>query len=735
MASLSTGDLRPRFKLHLRVELVPPDLLVVTSEEHTTVLRGKLLPRLAPWLDGAHTIEQLATKMGAPATALDVRFGLSLLADEGLLFEPPTKAETRPSAAPATIAGDRNSLPLSVSITAIAPLSVEPFARLLTDLLADSGFRVTGDESAQLAIVLTQDYCHPALGEIDRQSRRRNRPWMLVKPVGPLLKIGPFLPAGTTGCWSCLRHRLEQNQPGRRWVEKVGTTLQRPRFENSPATLQWAAQATADELLRWADTSGKAAGSAELLTLDTATGKTEHHRIVPWLHCPTCAGQPLPRQRSPTPLRLESVPRTARCDGGFRARPAEETLHRLRHHISPISGIVGRLRPHTLGPMQVFIADHLFRYQTDEHEALAAGKYQRSAGKGMSGAQARASALCEALERYSGMFRGDEIRRTARWSELGEEAIRPNDCMLYSPQQLRDRERWNALGQRYLWVPQPFDDQRQVEWSPLWSLTHQRFRYLPTAYCYYGYPQPDDFQICFADSNGCAAGSCKEEAILQGFLELAERDSIALWWYHRLRRPEVDLASFDEPFFEQLAGLYRSLDRTLCVLDITNDLTIPAFVAVSQSQEGEVLLGFGCHLDAKIAVARALTEVNQFLPGSLDGRERQLFSQPLTQPDFLQPDAEAAKRTSAEYDCATPLDLAQAVNHCVATAASLGLETLVLDQTRADVGLSVVRVAVPGLRHFWARLGPGRLYEAPLRLGWTAGMASEENLNPAHLLI
>ena len=37
-----------------------------------------------------------------------------------------------------------------------------------------------------------------------------------------------------------------------------------------------------------------------------------------------------------------------------------------------------------------------------------------------------------------------------------------------------------------------------------------------------------------------------------------------------------------------------------------------------------------------------------------------------------------------------------------------GLEVLVLDQTRPDVGLPVVRVVVPGLRHFWARFGPGR---------------------------
>ena len=715
---------------------MPPDLLVVTSEDHTSVLRGRLLPRLAPWIDGAHTLEQLALRLGAPATVVDVRFGLELLAEEGLLVEAGAGGETPPWVATAADPAAAPTLPpLAVAVEAIAPLDASLFAERLAHHPGFAGCQLTNKEVADLTIVLTEDYHHRALVKVDRRARRVKRRWLAVKPVGPLLMVAPSWTAGATGCWHCLRHRLEQNRPGRAWIDQVGTTLQRPRFESSPATLQWAVQATVDGLARWVNGSRLDSAGAELLTLDTTTLETRLHRIVPWPSCPVCGHQPPPRQPLPAPVKLEPVPLATTRDGGFRAHRPEETLQRLHHHVSPLTGIVGRLRPHSLGAMQVFIADHLFRHEPDEHEALAAGKYQLSAGKGISAAQARASALCEALERYSGMIRDNDPRRTACWNNLGDEAIRPNDCMLYSPRQLRQRDRWNGLGQRYMWVPQPFDDQRQLEWSPLWSLTHQRFRYLPTAYCYYNVPLPDDFQICLADSNGCAAGSCREEAILQGFLELAERDAVALWWYHRLRRPEVDLTSFDAPFFEQLAALYSGLERTLCVLDITNDLALPAFVAVSRSTQGEVLLGFGCHLDASIAIARALTEVNQFLPGSIDGRKRQLFSQPLTSTDFLQGDPQAAARRRDDYPSAPHQELSQAVRHCVKRAAKLGLETLVLDQTRSDVGLCVVRVVVPGLRHFWARLGPGRLYEAPLRLHWVPREANESSLNPAHLLI
>ena len=62
-----------------------------------------------------------------------------------------------------------------------------------------------------------------------------------------------------------------------------------------------------------------------------------------------------------------------------------------------------------------------------------------------------------------------------------------------------------------------------------------------------------------------------------------------------------------------------------------------------------------------------------------------------------------------------------------------GLELLVLDQTRPDIGLPVVKVIVPGLRHFWARFAPGRLYDVPVQLGWRTSPISEADLNPIPL--
>jgi oxazoline/thiazoline synthase len=66
----------------------------------------------------------------------------------------------------------------------------------------------------------------------------------------------------------------------------------------------------------------------------------------------------------------------------------------------------------------------------------------------------------------------------------------------------------------------------------------------------------------------------------------------------------------------------------------------------------------------------------------------------------------------------------------VGLAKSRGIEVLVLDQTRPDVGFPVVRVVAPGLRHFWARFGPGRLYDVPVREGWLSQSLDEGEMNP-----
>ena len=78
------------------------------------------------------------------------------------------------------------------------------------------------------------------------------------------------------------------------------------------------------------------------------------------------------------------------------------------------------------------------------------------------------------------------------------------------------------------------------------------------------------------------------------------------------------------------------------------------------------------------------------------------------------------------------LDRREQVLSCVKLAKRFGYDFLVLDQTRPDVEVPVVRVIVPGLRHFYRRFGPGRLYDVPVTLGLRKRPVREANLNPLH---
>ena len=77
-------------------------------------------------------------------------------------------------------------------------------------------------------------------------------------------------------------------------------------------------------------------------------------------------------------------------------------------------------------------------------------------------------------------------------------------------------------------------------------------------------------------------------------------------------------------------------------------------------------------------------------------------------------------------------DITADVRALVGRLARAGVETIVVDQTRPDIELSVVKVVTPGLRHFWPRLGPGRLYTVPARDG---AAPREGELNPVHLFL
>jgi ribosomal protein S12 methylthiotransferase accessory factor len=99
------------------------------------------------------------------------------------------------------------------------------------------------------------------------------------------------------------------------------------------------------------------------------------------------------------------------------------------------------------------------------------------------------------------------------------------------------------------------------------------------------------------------------------------------------------------------------------------------------------------------------------------------------------PDRSEVPRGPENYARETRGDLLQDVKAAEKLVRDRGMELLVLDQTRPDVGLPVVRVIVPGLRHFWARFAPGRLFDTPVELGRLSRATAYGDLNPIPLFV
>src|SRR6187551_3851165 len=267
--------------------------------------------------------------------------------------------------------------------------------------------------------------------------------------------------------------------------------------------------------------------------------------------------------------------------GGYRSVSSRATVARFRKHVSPLTGVVSRLeRIDADLPMNTnYLATHNFSARPETVDELKAGLNGGSFGKGSSAEQGEASALMEAIERYSGIFQGDEIRVTRRFADFPPgDAILPNDVLLHSDAQVR-RELAQANGpDEATPVPTAFDPSAKIDWSPVWSLRDQRFKYLPTGLLYFFYRGPGEIN---ADSNGCAAGNTLAEAIVQGFLELVERDSYAIWWYNRSQRTGVDLDAIEDSYIRDLRTMLAENGRRLWVIDITSDLGIPSYVAMA----------------------------------------------------------------------------------------------------------------------------------------------------------
>jgi YcaO-like protein with predicted kinase domain len=262
-----------------------------------------------------------------------------------------------------------------------------------------------------------------------------------------------------------------------------------------------------------------------------------------------------------------------------------------------------------------------------------------------------------------------------------------------------------------------FHKRLKLLWIEGWDLFQNESVWLPyeVAHLNFCLPFPEGSGCFYRSSNGLASGNHILEAISHGLCEIVERDSTALWELldrGAQARTRLDLDSVDDPACRDIVEKYERAGIFVAAWVITSDVGIPAFRCSIFPRETRTMHsmhpagGYGCHPDRGVALVRALTEAAQsrltLIAGSRDDLERGHYD-PRRIAEYLRGEEALLKSKACMNrfsDIATwnsksfDSDVAWELERLRKT----GIErVIVVDLTRPEFRLPVVRVVIPGM--------------------------------------
>jgi len=470
--------------------------------------------------------------------------------------------------------------------------------------LADLAGNAGRSPDSQLLVTVSDGWDCRAYERIQALCAVHRTSWLPVRTELGRTVIGPCYAPGVAGCVTCaeLRRSLADEQFAAR--ESVRQRYVRLAEQSSAwlttLTARTVAALTAEEVIR-SPRSRSARTRCALLYVDLGTLAVSTHRFLPDPLCPVCGTLPADSAEA---VRIALRPRPKPAPGSYRVRQlGEADLDRLREtYVDEETGLIRRAHTFTSGSLAVGAAAMRTRSQA---------RPELSWGRTLRHRTSEIVAVLEALERYGGMTPGG--RRSvvrASFAEVRETAVDPRTLGLYPP------EHYARPGFPF----QPFDAGRACRWVWGYSLAQQEPILIPQAYAYYAAHRsdPDDPMFAFEISNGCALGSCLEEAILHGILEVVERDAFLMTWYARLPAARINLSSARDRSVPMLAdAIEAETGYQLLLFDTTMEHGIPSVwgMAVCPPGTGQPALACsaGAHLDPEQAASGALCELGPIL--------------------------------------------------------------------------------------------------------------------------
>ncbi len=742
-----------RIKANFKSSLIEGQGLILFEESGTSTLWGGIYEQLIPLLDGSKSTQEIIEILTCRGKyrSSNIYQAIFLLNQKGYLSINTGDLDEGEAAFwsyykekdPITTSEKiNNSFFNLINLSSVNDL-------ILTEKLIKIGLKkkYSTHVNCALTFVLCNSYLDPIVIHTLQELRKRNEDVMIIRPLGKELLIGPIYKAKEKGCHNCLVNFHIKHNRARVFASKNGkskTNILSPSI-SIDTIHEIAFSIAAHEALKYIGIK-RSTLLNNVISFDSEKLNSENHRFDPFHNCSICNKI---EGKIRYPLKLKSCPVRFTDDGGYRKISPEETMNKYGIHISKITGIVDSISELKIDIPEtyVYMAGYNSTRQVTDINSLKATLRDRNGGKGKTKIQAQVSALCESIERYSNETQGDEIMINLSFNEMNKkypgQVFHPNDVMHFSNSQFKNKNELNEESDNFNKIPNQLRVDKKINWSPVWSITNNCEKYLPSEFLYFANFKE---KIAIPDSNGLSSGNTLEEAIIQGFFEVVERDCTAIWWYNRLSMPEVNLNTSNDPWIYKIRHSLNLNSRDLWCLDITNDLGIPCFAAISKLRNKasqKILIGLGCHFDPEIAIQRSITELLQMLgcASSLnrmnsneidknDMTAHWLSTATIQKHEYLLPDKNKPKVDIKGIKNIASDDLLNDIYKCNDLIRNIDSEILVSDVTRAETSMPVVKVVVPKLRHFYARYAEGRLYDIPVKLGFLKAPKNESNMNP-----
>ena len=161
---------------------------ILLSEQREQLLDHQIFPHLLPLLDARHTLQAMTDRLKGTFAPQDILSALFTLQKQGWLAHPPT-CSNDPSFVRACFS--RSSPPPETMIKCVTTIQCYGGVDEATLRLALRTVKVkVVAENADLVVVFTDSYARPELQAVNDKAEQ---PWLLVKPVGTELWIGPLV--------------------------------------------------------------------------------------------------------------------------------------------------------------------------------------------------------------------------------------------------------------------------------------------------------------------------------------------------------------------------------------------------------------------------------------------------------------------------------------------------------------------------------------------------------------